>query len=288
MKTPITIITGYLGSGKTSLIRHILDNADRRFVIVMNEFGELAIDSKIIKGKNIDMVELSGGCVCCSVSGEFMQAIDEIIANVKPEHIIVETTGVVDPEALIYDVLENMPKLKLDSVVCVVDSHAIANYGIGHTARKQIEMADIMLVNKVDLIDKNKLLEIQEELEKINPTAAKIRTIKCRTEPDLLFGMYTEKQVKHEKHDIEGIDTLIFITDRETSRESFEKFLQGLKGIIRAKGFVAFDDGSYLFNYVNGRHDFEKFAADKTELVFIGERFDKGRLEKNLESLFSQ
>ncbi len=287
MKTPITIITGYLGSGKTTLLKHMLENADRRFAIVMNEFGELAIDSKIIKGKNIDMVELSGGCVCCSVSGEFMQAIDEILANVKPDHIIVETTGVVDPETLIYDVLENMPQLKLDSVVCVVDSHAIANYGIGQTARRQIEMADILLVNKVDLIDKNKLLEIQEELEKINPTSAKIRTIRCRTETDLLFGMYTEKPIKHRKHETEGIDTFVFITDRKSSKEEFERFLKEMKNVIRAKGFVAFDDGSYLFNYVNGRHDFEKFAAEKTELVFIGEKLDKGLLEKKLESLFS-
>ena len=286
MKTPITIVTGYLGSGKTSLLRHVLDNADRRFAIVMNEFGELAIDSKIIKGKNVDMVELSGGCVCCSISGEFAQAVDEILA-LKPDHIIVETTGVVDPETLIYDIINGMPQLKLDSVVCVVDSHAIANYGIGQTARRQIESADILLVNKVDLIDKNRLLELQEELEKINPTAAKIRTIKCRTEPDLLFGMYTEKQVKHEKHDIEGVDTFIFITDRKTSREKFENFLKELKDIIRAKGFIIFEDGSYLFNYVNGRHDFEKFVADKTELVFIGEKLDKELLEKKLEVLFS-
>ena len=286
MKTPITIVTGYLGSGKTSLLRHVLDNADRRFAIVMNEFGELAIDSKIIKGKNVDMVELSGGCVCCSISGEFAQAVDEILA-LKPDHIIVETTGVVDPETLIYDIINSMPQLKLDSVVCVVDSHAIANYGIGQTARRQIESADILLVNKVDLIDKKRLLEIQEELEKINPTAAKIRTIKCRTEPELLFGMYTARPVKHEKHDIEGVDTFIFITDRKTSREKFENFLKELKDIIRAKGFIIFEDGSYLFNYVNGRHDFEKFVADKTELVFIGEKLDKELLEKKLEVLFS-
>src|SRR3989338_5459653 len=145
MKTPITIVTGYLGSGKTTLLKHVLDNADRKFAIIMNEFGELAIDSIIIKGKNIDIVELSGGCVCCSISGEFAVAIDELIANVNPDHIIVETTGVVDPETLIYDILESMPKLRLDSVVCVVDSYAVANYGIGQTARRQIEMADIML-----------------------------------------------------------------------------------------------------------------------------------------------
>ncbi len=286
MKTPITIITGYLGSGKTSLIRHILDNADRRFAVVMNEFGELGIDGKTIKGKNIDIIELSGGCVCCSMSGEFAQAVDEIVA-LQPDHIIIETTGVVDPEALIYDVLENMPQLKLDSVVCVVDSYAAANYGIGHTARSQIEMADILLVNKADLIDKDKILEIQEQLEKINSTAAKIRTIKCRTEPGLIFGMYTEKIAKHGKHDTEDVKTFVFATERKTDKVKFENFLREMKGVVRAKGFVVLEDSSYLFNYVNGRFDFEKFPAEKTELVFIGEKFDKEKLEKDLESLFS-
>ena len=94
MKTPITVISGYLGAGKTTLLRSIIKNLDKKFAILMNEFGEVGIDAQIIKGKNVDVQELSGGCVCCSLTGEFEFAIKEIIQKYNPEIIIVETTGV--------------------------------------------------------------------------------------------------------------------------------------------------------------------------------------------------
>src|SRR3989304_9553565 len=104
MRTPITLITGYLGAGKTTLLRNILDNADRKIAVLMNEFGKIAIDSQVIKGKNIDMVELRGGCVCCSLTGEFEAAIKEIIEKTKPDAIVVETTGVAEPDAVVIDI----------------------------------------------------------------------------------------------------------------------------------------------------------------------------------------
>src|SRR3989344_4821671 len=116
MKTPITIISGYLGAGKTTLLRKIIENLDRKFAILMNEFGEVNIDSQIIKGKNVNVQELSGGCVCCSLTGEFEFAIKEIIKKYSPEIIIVETTAVAEPAAIVFDV-EGMAEVKLDSVI---------------------------------------------------------------------------------------------------------------------------------------------------------------------------
>ena len=89
LHTPITLVTGPLGSGKTTLLRHILAMHPARFAIVMNEFGEIAIDSKVIEGKNVRIAELGGGCVCCSLLGEFEAAVTEIIKKVAPEIIIV-------------------------------------------------------------------------------------------------------------------------------------------------------------------------------------------------------
>jgi len=86
------LITGSLGSGKTTLVRQILKKAVHRIAVLMNEFGEIAIDSKIIKGANIDIIELAGGCVCCSMTGEFEAAVREIIENIRPDFIIVEAT----------------------------------------------------------------------------------------------------------------------------------------------------------------------------------------------------
>ena len=101
VRTPLTVITGALGSGKTTLLRYILTVVSRKIVILMNEFGEIAIDAKILQGKNVQMADLGGGCVCCSLLGEFEAAVDEIIATVNPDRIVVETTGVAEPDALV-------------------------------------------------------------------------------------------------------------------------------------------------------------------------------------------
>ena len=99
-RTPITLVTGPLGSGKTTLLRHILATRPARIAIVMNEFGEIAIDTKVIQGKNVRIAELGGGCVCCSLLGEFEAAVNEIITRVAPEIIVVETTGWPSPRRL--------------------------------------------------------------------------------------------------------------------------------------------------------------------------------------------
>src|SRR5205814_5346790 len=105
-RTPITLVAGPLGSGKTTLLRHILAVQPGKIAIVMNEFGEIAIDTKVIEGKSVRIAELGGGCVCCSLLGEFEAAVDEIIAHVKPDRIIVETTGLAEPEALMFNIQE--------------------------------------------------------------------------------------------------------------------------------------------------------------------------------------
>src|SRR5881296_4330602 len=103
-RTPITLVTGPLGSGKTTLLRHILRTRPAKIAIVMNEFGEIAIDTKVIEGKNVRIAELGGGCVCCSLIGEFEAAVNEIIEAVAPDNIVLETTGVAEPGALAFDI----------------------------------------------------------------------------------------------------------------------------------------------------------------------------------------
>src|SRR5438552_15017619 len=120
-RTPITLITGPLGSGKTTLLRHIL-RRPAKIAIVMNEFGEIAIDTKVVEGKNVRISELGGGCVCCSLLGEFEAAVSEIIEKIAPEMIIVETTGLAEPEALVFHIQDQLPQCRLDGVVSVVDA----------------------------------------------------------------------------------------------------------------------------------------------------------------------
>jgi G3E family GTPase len=276
-RTPITLITGPLGSGKTTLLRHILAIHPAKIAIVMNEFGEIAIDTKVIEGKNVRIAELGGGCVCCSLLGEFEAAIDEIIDKVAPDRIVVETTGLAEPEALVFNIQEALPQCRLDGVISVIDADMLVRFPeLGHTTRLQIEGADILLLNKVDLVEPAQIEPLETKLHEINPTAAIVRTERCRVDPELLFGIpqLREKKVsppKH-KHQLE-FEWFTFSSKKTFSRDCFERFADSLPAaVIRAKGFVRFADGAQLFNLVVGRWDLEPFESSETQLVFIGKK----------------
>jgi G3E family GTPase len=272
-RTPITLITGPLGSGKTTLLRHILATRPSKIAIVMNEFGEMAIDAKVIEGKNVRIAELGGGCVCCSLLGEFEAAVTEIIKKVAPEIIIVETTGLAEPEALVFNIQEALPECRLDGVISVIDADMLVRFPeLGHTTRLQIEGADILLLNKIDLVDANQMEPLETKLREINRTAAIVSTERCRIDPELLFGIGREKKVappQHEHHP--EFESFTFGSNKTFSRDCFERFADALpSGVIRAKGFVRFPEGAQLFNFVVGRWQLEPFETDRTELVFIG------------------
>jgi G3E family GTPase len=275
LRTPITLITGPLGSGKTTLLRHILATRPAKIAIVMNEFGEIAIDTKVIEGKNVRIAELGGGCVCCSLLGEFEAAVTEIIKKVAPEMIIVETTGLAEPEALVFNIQEALPQCRLDGVVSVIDADMLVRFPeLGHTTRLQIEGADILLLNKIDLVNAKQIEPLEAKLRDINPSAAIIRAERCRIDPELLFGIARGKKVAPPQHEHQPeFESFTFRSDNTFSRDRFERFADTLSAnVIRAKGFVRFVDSAQLFNFVAGRWELEAFEADKTELVFIGKK----------------
>jgi G3E family GTPase len=277
LRTPITLITGPLGSGKTTLLRHILATHPAKIAIVMNEFGEIGIDTKVIEGKNVRIAELGGGCVCCSLLGEFEAAIDEIIEKVAPDRIVVETTGLAEPEALVFNIQEALPQCRLDGVISVIDADMLLRFPeLGHTTRLQIEGADILLLNKIDLVKPAQIEPLETKLHEINPTAAIVRTERGRVDPELLFGVpqLREEKVsppKH-KHHLE-FEWFTFSSKKTFSRDCFERFADSLSSaVIRAKGFVRFADGAQLFNFVAGRWELEPFESSETQLVFIGKK----------------
>jgi G3E family GTPase len=273
LRTPITLVTGPLGSGKTTLLRHILATRAAKIAIVMNEFGEIAIDTKVIEGKNVRIAELSGGCVCCSLLGEFEAAVNEIIQRVDPEIIVVETTGLAEPEALAFNIQEALPQCRLDGVVSVIDADMLIRFPeLGHTTRLQIDGADILLLNKIDLVDEKQIEPLKTKLRGINPTATIVRTERCRIDPELLFGIGRDRNIAAPQHEHQlEFESFTFSSDKTFSRDCFERFADTvLANVIRAKGFVRFADGAQLFNFVAGRWELEPFESDETELVFIG------------------
>lgn len=291
-KIPVTVITGYLGAGKTTLLRRIIEEAgasDRKLAIVMNEFGEIAVDGRVVEGKNIRVAELAGGCVCCSLSGEFGLAVAELLETVRPEWIVVETTGAAEPGALAYDIKENIPGIKLDAIVTLVDADSMARFpSLGHTGREQIELADILILNKTDLVPEDALEKVSDEIKKLNERAAIVESERCEIDTNILFGVERSGIVKKNKtHKIE-FEYFDYVTDKKSGHEAFVRFLEKMpREIYRSKGFVKTDRGAFLVNYVAGRHELEKFDCEKTELVFIGKGAfaHKQKIQNALESI---
>lgn len=282
VRIPLTVITGPLGSGKTTLLRHILDTFPKKIAILMNEFGEIAIDAKIIQGKNVEMADLGGGCVCCSLLGEFEAAVNEIIDTVNPDNIVVETTGVAEPDALVFDIQESLLRVRLDGVIGVVDADAMVKYpSVGHTTRMQIEAADAIILNKIDLVSQDELKAIEEKLHSLNEGASILRTERGQVDTDLLFGIARERvqEPPHHVHQPE-FDSFSYTSKATFNPQRFEEFADSLgTDVYRAKGFIRFPDGIYLFNFVAGRWDFELFEQDATELVFIGKQVSERQEE---------
>lgn len=282
VRIPLTVITGPLGSGKTTLLRHILETFPKKIAILMNEFGEIAIDAKIIQGKNVQMADLGGGCVCCSLLGEFEAAVNEIIDTVDPDNIVVETTGVAEPDALVFDIQESLQKVRLDGVVTVIDADSMIKYpSLGHTTRMQIEAADTILLNKVDLVSESELQAIENKLHSLNETATIVLTQRGKVDPDLLFGIGRERvqAPPHHVHQLE-FESFSYKSPATFNRQCFEEFADSLvPDVYRAKGFVRFPEDIYLFNFVAGRWELELFAQEATELVFIGKQLSERKAE---------
>ena len=281
-RTPLTLITGSLGSGKTTLLKRILEQADTavaRLAIIMNEFGEIAIDGRVIQGENIQIVELAGGCVCCSMTGEFEAAVREVLEKIHPEWIVVEATGVAEADALVYEVEDNLPEIRLDSVVSIIDAYLSIRYPhVGYTTRTQIESADIMLINKIDLITDEEISQVEAQVRQYNESAVMLRTVKCDFDTRLLFGPDIEKKrpVALVPHGKSQFQSFTYTTDAFVNEAKFRQLAAGLPpSVIRAKGFVRFEEGGRLFNYVAGRFDLEPFPAEQTQLVFIGRDLEK-------------
>src|SRR5437867_3809717 len=188
----VDILTGFLGSGETTLLRHVLEHGLRGkpVAVIMNGSGEVGIDGKVVTGlANVEkMVELTSGCICCSIDDyRFDLAIQEIIDTAQPHLVIIESTGLADPEPLAYRV--KSAGLGLDAVITVVDAANVERQ-LAETkvARAQIEAADFLVVNKLDLVDAPDVARLERRLAKLNPRAERMKTVRGALDSDVLFA----------------------------------------------------------------------------------------------------
>jgi G3E family GTPase len=199
-RTPLTLVTGFLGSGKTTLLKRLLANARMaRSLVLVNEFGEVGLDHRLMESVAGDMVLLASGCVCCSIKGELEQTLRGIAARrqrgeMPPfDRVLVETTGLADPGPIL-QLLLNWPTVshdyRLDAVLCTVDAlHGERQLDEHPEALRQAAVADRLLITKADLSDDERVGALAERLERLNPGATQLDARHGSVDPDRLFGV---------------------------------------------------------------------------------------------------
>ncbi|MCA1776935.1 MAG: cobalamin biosynthesis protein CobW [Paracoccaceae bacterium] len=333
-KIPATVVTGFLGAGKTTLIRHMLQNAGgRRIALIINEFGDLGVDGDILKGcgdetcREEDVVELSNGCICCTVADDFIPTMEKLLERAdKPDHIVIETSGLALPQPLVRAF--NWPgistKVTVDGVVTVVDGKAVAEGRFAHDLaavdaqraqddnldhdtplselfEDQIACADMIVVNKTDLMDASEAEALAARLKAEARSGVQVIKASMGALPvDVLLGQgvgaESDLESRHEVHHHHHDDDADHDHAHEHGHDEFDSFVVTLgeiddapafkakvteviraHDILRLKGFVAVTDKPMRMTLqavgprVDSYFDQPFPGARETRLVVIGE-----------------
>ena len=291
----VDVLTGFLGSGKTTLLKHVLAHGlqGKPVALIVNEIGDVGIDGRAVTGLEYveKMVELSSGCICCSIDEyRFDLAIQEIVETVQPHLIVIESTGLADPEPLAYRV--KSAGLALDAIITVVDAANVARaLAESEVAGAQIAAADFLVVNKVDLVTADDVMRVRRRLARQNARALQLETMRGAIDADVLFA--TDVAAHRMRADAPRATSMHLARDafgsfayRGTAalvKPAFERVLAELpRDLIRAKGIVRLVDHDWhcLFNVTCGRVElgWVKLAAPReNQAVFIGRRIDEHR-----------
>ena len=206
---PVTILTGFLGAGKTTLLNHILTNQQRvTTAVLLTEFGEIGIDNDLVVATGEDMVELSNGCICCSINGELLEAVYRILDRPEPvDYLVVETTGLADPLPVAMTFLGSDLRdlTRLDSIITLVDAENFSDDLLdGEVARAQIVYSDMILLNKCDLVEEPRIEALERQLRTIKTDARILRSVKGEVPLPLILsvGLFeSDKVVAKQDHD---------------------------------------------------------------------------------------
>jgi G3E family GTPase len=225
-KVPVTVVTGYLGAGKTTLLNRILSEPHgKKYAVIVNEFGEIGIDNDLVVGADEEVFEMNNGCICCTVRGDLVRILDGLMRRKgKFDAIIVETTGLADPApvAQTFFVDENVGrKTRLDAVVTVADAKWLSDrLKDAPEAKNQIAFADVILINKTDLVSADELQELEARIRSINPYAKVHKTEHAKIALDEVLGRnafdldrildiepdFLESEDDHDHHHAHGHD----------------------------------------------------------------------------------
>ena len=303
-RLPVTLVTGFLGSGKTTLVNHILSNReDVRAAVLVNELSDIGIDNDLIVASRDGMVELSNGCICCSTNSDLVDSIVRVLGRPEPvDHIIVETTGVADPlpVANTFQRPEFRDTLRLDAIVAVADAEQFSlDRFDGIAARNQLRHADAILLNKCDRADAERLGTVEEKIRSLNAEARLVRTTRSAVPLPLILDvdLFRPRHAGHHHghghehghlHD-DGFVSLSFESDRPFSVSRFQAFLDSGRppGLFRGKGFLwlAETGKRYVFHLVGERFSLEedtRGTGGANRLVLIGRGLDVQNVRERL------
>jgi G3E family GTPase len=289
----ILLVSGFLGAGKTTLIKHLLTSRIEevgKVAVIVNEVGDIGIDGTLLSGRNVEMLELTSGCICCTMKTDFIKAVQEIHDRFAPDYLVVEATGVAQP-ADVLDTFFYFPLSEFTSLGCqvtVVDADFFkVRELLGAFYDDQIRFANIVILNKVDLVEPESILKIEKSLLDLNPGAKIFPVRNCAVDPSLLFQEYLgdrEMNLRgghgHDNHQRWGFHAFSFSDVRPLERKKLIRFLESLPiQLFRLKGWVRFPYDSAFLDFTGGRYRFEPVDGPRTTaLAFVGQTCNEAEI----------
>jgi G3E family GTPase len=325
-KVPVSVLTGYLGAGKTTLLNHIL-TADhgQKIAVIVNEFGEVGIDNQLVVGADEEIFEMNNGCICCTVRGDLIRVLRALkqskLGNtdrqVEFDRVVIETTGLADPGPVVQTFFvdrEIADFFELDAVVTVVDAlHLEQHLAHGHEAGEQIAFADVILLNKTDLVDDEELQQLEKRLQRMNHTAQIHRTEQSNIQMDEILGIHSfdlDQKLEiepdlldeeHHHHHDDAVSSFALRMEQPLNLNRVEHLMQEIiqergenlfryKGVLSIKGVdkrVIFQ-GIHMLFAASMERNWKEYEERKSEIVFIGKELDQSWFEEQFQQCIAR